>query len=207
MRRFCKIFPGICLIVTALLFAGCGLSTKDIKTTTLQVDSDGHMKEVMVDSSKGATFTEDDIKAFMKDDLAQFTAKGGSTDVTLDEVKITENLVRMDMSYGSYLDYANYHNTEIFYGTFADAQQIGYKFDCPLADNSGEVAALATIEANDDGWHVLILQEPMDVVTPGNILYASTNVKITGKKTATIQPEEDNSEAITLASMAYIIFK
>lgn len=201
-----KLFSGVCVLGAVLLFGGCGSDAlKSVTTSTLQVQSDGTMKEALIDSSEGETFTAEDVRAFIDEDLAGFVQDGGSDQVKLEDVSMDEQKVRVDMSYGSYGAYADYHNTDCFYGTYSDAKTAGYSFDTALEDNNGEVAALATIDANDDGWHVLILQEPVDIVTPGNILYTSTNVTITGKKTATIKADEGNSDAVTISELAYII--
>lgn len=208
MRRCSKMFASACVLSAVVLLGGCGSDAlKSVTATILQVQKDGSMKEAMVDSSEGETFTAEDVRTFIEEDLTEYVQDGGSDQVTLDSVSMEENVVRVDMSYGSYEEYADYHKTDCFYGTYSDAKVAGYTFDTQLEDNSGEVAALATIDANDDGWHVLILQEAVDVVTPGNILYASTNVEITGKKTATIKADEESQDAVTIGSLAYIICK
>ena len=48
---------------------------------------------------------------------------------------------------------------------------------------------------NSYNYGIVILEEAMDVKVSGNIVYASSNVEITGKKTATVLESTDQTAA------------
>ena len=92
-------------------------------------------------------------------------------------------------------------------GTVKEAENAGYDFNAEFQDNNGESAAASTILANDDAWHVVILEEPVQVLVEGTLLYTSTNAEITGKGKAKIAAEDGNGQSITISSPVYLIYK
>lgn len=187
------------------LLTGCGDLDK-VKETTIAVTAKGAVTEVIVDSEKEKAYTAEELQAFVEEDIKAFNQDAKSEHVKLKSCEIKEDETRIEIKYDSYTDYAAYHKTELFCGTIKEAQDAGYKFDTEFKDNNGETAAFATIMANDSQWQVVILEEPIQVMVDGTILYASADVEISSKKEAKIAAKGDGDE-ITTESLIYLIYK
>lgn len=187
-----------------LLLGGCD-SLKDVTETTVTVDKEGGVREVVVAGMDGEDDTAE-LESFVEEDIGAFSERG--VGVRLDTFQAKDGTVKIAIDYDSAQDYAACHGTEFFSGTVSEAQAAGYDFSAEFKDNNGEAAASSTILAGDGEWRTLILEEPVSVQVSGQILYASTQAEITGKKEARISAgEESGEEAITTESLVYIIYK
>ena len=92
-------------------------------------------------------------------------------------------------------DYSKFNNVTLFTGDVLEAYQAGYDFAGKFQSvEKGQVTA-TDVTGNDIlnsyNYGIVILTEPILVTVPGNIVYASDNVEITGKKTARVLSETE----------------
>lgn len=192
-----------------LMLGGCD-SLKDVKETTVTVDEDGAVREIIVASMEEADYTAEELEHFVKEDIAEFAGGGqAESGVALDSFQVKEETVKIAIDYESAASYGAYHGTTFFAGTVAEAQAAGYDFNAAFQDNNKEAAASSTILSGNSSWKVLILEEPVRVQVSGQVLYASTQAEITGKKEVKITAgdEAGTEQAITTDSLVYIIYK
>ena len=205
-RRF---QPALVLTIVAALFAaGCGLSNRD-DISTMIVDENGALVCALVEPNEG-DYTEAELERFIQKQIAQVPGAAATESaeeseqprITLNNLDLRDNAVHIEMSYQSWQDYAAFNEMTCFVGTIAEAEEAGYSFDVELLDEEGAAADAETIAERAKEWKVLIIEEPMNVRVPDKILYATSNMKITGRLTAVYNRPSDSGagEADSAAS-------
>lgn len=206
MIRCRKVCLGILAVLVTGIFSGCD-NLKDVETTTISIGSKGAVTEAIVERMEGESFSAEELQSFVSEDVKSFNEKNGSEAIELKSCEIEKKVVRIVLEYGTCADYAAYHGTDLFWGTVEEAKAAGYNFDAEFKDNSGESAAASTILANDKGWQVVILEEPVNVKVSGDILYASANAEIAAKREAKIESGSGEEGTVTTDAPVYLIFK
>ena len=188
MKRCGRVFLGI-LTAAALTAGGCA-GSREAEGTTLYVDEDGVLEQAIVEPMGEDTFTQEELRAYIRDDLAAYAEENGGETVALDSCRISEDTVRITLTYASAGDYAAYNQVECFLGTVQEAEGAGYGFEGNFLDAGGNaVEAAAVLEQS--GAHVLILEEAITVQVPDDVLYTTSNAAVSGKQTVTVEASED----------------
>lgn len=202
------------LVALSLILPGCALPNSN-ENRTLAVDEEGVLTETIVeDMTSGDTFTEEDLSYYIKQQIMAYqgTEEGG---VTLDTCSIRDQAVRIVLKYKTAQDFAGFNKTTCFLGTLKEAEKAGYSFDRELTDSFGNAADSAELASRSSEWQVLIVSEPMYVRLYDKILYSSEGVTITGRLSATVGTDKQNTPVQTGADRfstdtvedAYIIYK
>lgn len=210
MKRYKRgciyLFLILFLLPGTVLLNACG-QHKKAEDTTVIVDKKGTVTEVIVEKEEQASYDMEELQSFVKEDIGTFNQDAGTEHVKLDFCERRDGVIRIGIVYDSGSDYASYHKTVCFVGTVSEALGAGYDFEEEFLDNNQQAAAPATILAGDSQWKVMILEEPVRVELPGDILYATKNAQITGKREVKIASEEGNAENVTTDSLVYLIYK
>ena len=206
MKRCRNVCLMLFLVLGSVLLVGCN-KLDDVKETTISVGKKGAVTEVIMESAEGESYGVEELQSFVDADIKAFNQNAKTQNVELTSCEIKDGMTRIEIAYTSYTDYADYHKTRCFVGTVKEAENAGYDFNAEFQDNNGESAAASTILANDDAWHVVILEEPVQVLVEGTLLYTSTNAEITGKGKAKIAAEDGTGQSITISSPVYLIYK
>lgn len=206
MKIYRKIRLSVLLAIT-LMLCGCG-GLADVKDDTITVSAKGAVREAIVGDGEKNDYSIEELRSFVEEDIEEYNQNAKSGNIDLKSCEMKDGIIRIEIAYASYVDYAAYHKTTLFYGTLKEAKSKGFDFNTEFVDNNGDTAAAATILAHGDEWHVVILEEPVDVQVSGDILYVSKNAEITGKRKAKIADEKDEgAERITTDSLVYLIYK
>ena len=211
MKRCRWTLLGTLLSVLLLLSLGGCQKAQDVETTTVSADKKGKIEQMIVEPLGSDDYTAEELEAYISDSLAAYTEEAGSENIKLESCEMKEGTVKIRISYESWSDYMGFNQVACFFGTLEEAQEAGYSFDRNFLDNSGKAAAGATILAHGQEWKILILEEPVQVMVPGTVLYTTDNVSVTGTRTASIggsTPESIAGQFVaTTDEAAYIIFK
>ena len=176
MRR--RLLSASLAIICVCLLWGCGSGGEQ---TMLTADAGGGITEKIIEPKDG-DFSQEELEQYI---TAQIEAFQGGT-VTMDSCKVTATDVEISMTYGSWKDYADFNQVVCFQGTLSEADTAGYDIGQTWLDKKGKPADQTVIRERAKEWKVLILGEPVRVKLPDKILYATDNVKITGRRTARI---------------------
>ncbi len=176
MRR--RLFFMPLIIGCICLLWGCG-SGGDMSMLT--ADAGGSITEKIIEPKDG-DFSSEELEQYI---AAQIEAFQGGT-VTLESCKVGATDVEIELTYGSWKDYADFNQIVCFMGTLSEADTAGYDIRQTWLDKSGKAAGQDIVQEHVKDWNVLVLGEPVRVKLPGKIVYATDNVKITGRRTARI---------------------
>lgn len=174
--------------------AGCN-AQKDKEVTTLALQEDGSIAHTIVESFDRNYYDADELSAMADQKIGDY---GGT--VVCESVEVKDDKVIVKMTYGTGEDYTGFNNRELFSGMVEEAGAKGYRFE-NMEDKDG-VSLLGDIGDAYSQNHVLVVQtgagEELSVSVYGNILCASSNVTILGKKEAYIGAAEDMTTSIII---------
>lgn len=197
------------LLCGTLFLAGCGRMDKVEQTTVYADRKKGTVQEVIIEPyTENDNYTEEELKAYIDSDVASENQEAGETKVTVTEVKLEEGIVTIRMEYTDSEAYAAYHRTAFFAGTLSQAQEKGFDFAGTFVDGEGNPVDIKNVLAQHPEYQVVIVEEPVQVLTDKEILYMTTNVKKTSSKAAEATGENGSEKGnFMLSSKAYVISK
>lgn len=183
-----RLWTGV--VLAACLLAGCsgGFSPDE---TGVSLGKDGKVKSVAIEQMDKDYYNEGELKSMIDSSVAEYN--GGGEKVKLESFEVKDKKATLSLEFGSAADYAAFNNVTFFAGSVQDAQTAGYDFKADfLAVDKGKTKSKEeTGQAALSGdKKVVILEEPMLVEVPGNIIFVSSNVEVTGKKEARMKVSE-----------------
>lgn len=187
------------LLIAMCSFAACSLPTNNTNTS-LTIDENGALTEVIVEDQGDDNYTVEELQAFIEDNLALYNQGKEEPAVTLENCKVENGSVRLTLHYASCADYMNYNQVTCFMGTLKEAEEAGYSLDRTWLEPNGREGDEAIIRERVKEWKIFIVSEPINVKVPDKILYASDNVKITGRLSATVETVMSNTETTSESS-------
>lgn len=197
------------LLLTVMVFSlltGC--SKFSPKETAVSVGKDGAVTAAVIDKLDQSYYDAEELKASVESSVADYNGDAGEDTITVEKLEIgEEGDVELFMKYASYKDYADFNNVDFYVGDITDGYNNGgYRFETGFyqvekGEITGEEIQREEIFAGAN-HPMLVFSEDMAVEVPGKILYVSSNVEVTGKKSARMagssQKSEDETETETV---------
>lgn len=185
------------LSAAAVMMSGC--SSFSPEETAVSVGKDGSIKAAVIEQLDQDYYKEDELKTSIDQAVAEFTEEYGEDSVSVEKYETKERNVTLMMEYADADTYAKFNHVTFFTGDMVAAGGAGYDFDTTFQSvEKGKVTddAVSSDEVlNSYNYNVVILQESMGVEVPGNIVYVSSNVEVTGKKSAKVlEHSQDETE-------------
>lgn len=191
----------VAFILSVVLLSGC-TGKFSPKETAVRIGKDGTITAAVIDELDQSYYKEDELETTVKQAVADYNADAGEDKITIETFNIKERSVSLFIKYASSEDYEAFNNVTFFAGDIVNADQAGYEFDASFI---GITKGKITNENADqkevigENYNVLILEESMSVEVPGNIVFVSSNVEVTGKRKAAVKAERTDSEEETQA--------
>ena len=203
LNKMIRLVPGLLLLAfLACLVSGCTLPTT--RNTTVTIDETGKLTEEIVENQGESEYTADELQAYIEEALAAYNRGKETPAIILDSCRVENGSVRLGLAYANFEDYAAFNQVTCFQGTLKEAEDAGYSMDMTWLEPNGQKGDLEIIRERLKEWKVMIVSEPINVKVPDKILYASDNVDITGRLTATVKTvlAEEEPAAETASSEA-----
>jgi hypothetical protein len=187
--------------VTMSLLTGCGGFSPD--ETAVSVGKDGTITAAVIDTLDQSYYDADELKADVESSVSAYNTTAGEDSITVDKFEISEEGdVSLFMDYASYEDYASFNNVDFYAGDITDGYNNGgYRFQITFHQvekgqvQDGEISRQDIFAGANHS--LVVFSEDMEVEVPGNILYVSSNVEVTGKKTARMAGSSTTAETET----------
>ena len=183
----------------SVILCGCGA---DSDVTTVTISKKGEITSNIIEDFDKDYYSLDDLDNTISEEVSKYNAANGTDSVTAEKPKKKgDDKVSEKITFASYRDYAGFNNSQFFCGTVADASASGYDLGTSLKSVKDSTKTLTGEEVISDmqDKHILIIDEPLHIVTYGKILYVSDGVSVTGSKEADISKDMDGT--------GYIIFE
>lgn len=180
-----------------LLMQGCG-TTKSAEDTesTVYILQDGRIESLTVEE-----FPEDVYDAKELSESVRTMAENYSRDhegyVKVERCEVKDGQAYVYLSFQSAQDYAQFNRTDFFYGTVSDALQAGYARKATLKNAFGSNTVSGDAIADMGNYHMVVINEPVQIRTYESILYISANLEPVDEQTVRVSTET-NGNAILI---------
>ena len=186
----------LCMVILVCCLAGCGDEEATYDTTTLIVNSDGTITEVVVEAFDKEYYNASELENYAKSEVQNYNYSKVSTQISLNGVKVEEGVAKVTMTYKTDEDYREFNEAELFVGTVKAAMEEGYSFD-PVFHEYGKENPVSVAKVTEESaYGIVISAQATNIVVPNKIVYISDNVTTQGKK-----------NAVTTGDICYIIYK
>ncbi|MCR5675709.1 MAG: hypothetical protein K6G16_08375 [Lachnospiraceae bacterium] len=175
----------IMTVLAALLITLCGCGSGEwtgdsAEVTTLGIDKDGHVREVIVEDFSENYYSLDELRASMESDVKAFLAANGAANaespaVVIDSIEQKGSTVRTVSTYRTAEDYGDFTLETLWYGSLRQAGLRGYELPSLLTDREG---ASYTAGADDKDNHVIFTDGHDHIVAPYRIKAVTKGVKL-----------------------------
>ena len=193
-----RLLAGVLAGAIGIAVAGCSLPNSS-ENTSISADETGVITETVVESVGEGSFTEDELKQYIEQEIADYTDSGGGK-VSLTKCTVTNRTAETVMTYATCDDYAKFNHVTCFLGTIKAAEDAGFDITQSFVDKRGAAADAEVLSERAKEWKIFICEEPVQVRLPDKILYATENVTITGRLTATVNTVLNTPEATSAAA-------
>ncbi|MCI2049660.1 MAG: hypothetical protein LKJ76_08070 [Lachnospiraceae bacterium] len=202
----------VLLITVLLTLAGCSGSKDSASTAadtadgqesgqagSIAVAKNGEMTVTSVESFSKDYYSKDELQAKIDKDADAYN--NGDKKVDPVRLSVSDGQARLVMKYSSSGDYAQFNDTECFYGTLSDAllQNIDMSdiLSAVSREDTNKILRKSDFEALGE-HHVFILTEQAHVTLPYKILYSSPSVSVVSDTEAEIGSSVSASEPAVL---------
>lgn len=189
------------LLLCAAMLTGCELlegSWKPEEPNAVSIAENGSVTEIVRDTLDADYYDATELETMIRSEVAKYNESHGEDTIQVDRLETEGGNVQLALKYASAKDYAEFNNTEFFYGTVISAQLEGYLFDVPYKKVEDGTVQGGTVEGSEVirgmDKQVLILKAPMEVRVPGDILYTSTNAEVLAADVVSATGEEQETE-------------
>ena len=194
-----------------LLLGGCGRGRGGWtpgEPTAISIAEDGTVTEIVQETFDASYYNADELQSMITSEVSQYNTENGEGSVEMEEFSAEDGTVSLQMKYASASDYAEFNNTEFYYGSMIDAQLEGYLFDVGFKQvrngtvHGSEVTGSEVIKNMAD--QVLVVRAPLEIKVPGNVTFTSSNAEVLSADVvnATGEQEEEEDAGLVLPSSA-----
>ena len=170
------------LLLGFLILTGCSGNLDGYAVNTMIIEKNGTISDVSVEDFSDGTYDMQELEAYIE--------THGEDKIILQQLETENSLVKLQLDYASMEDYNSFNHTDYELSSFADTVVNG-EFTS-TADGS----SIRSSDIDAAGMMVLKVQDAMNIVCKGKVLYYNTNVK-----------EQDGVFSATGDNTAIIVFK
>lgn len=202
------IFAAVVICILALLlagilfFKGCGgQKLEDATQSTVTVAKNGKISQLLIEALPSGQYSESDLKNTVTQWIDEYVKQHDKNAVVMDGLEVKEEVAKLRINYSSVEDYKAFNNVDFFTGTVEEAIAAGYEFPNIFINKGGEEVSFTKIRSSCQDEKVIIIQEPLNVLTPDAILYVSSNMEILDGQNAKLENDTmityENGQTVT----------
>ena len=177
------------IVATCLFFvfiSGCGTVKYD--KTTLEFRRNGNVALHIVDSFDTSLYSFEELQALNEAEVNVYNSYGKDK-VTIENCSLENDIINIDICYGSDDSYYDMNNVVLFYGTVSEAKNAGYNLTGKVTSTQGEGVMSQSTWYDMSSNRVAVVSEDIEVNMPGKILYAGEGVTLTSVNGASVSGE------------------
>ena len=196
MRQKVKAVLAAGMVMLAL--CACG-QEKEAETTSVKIEKDGTVVNTIIEEFDESLYNVDALKSMVLSEAAAFNSSSEGNSISVDKLEAADGKVTVVMTFSGASDYSEFNEKILFYGTVLEGYEAGLDLNISLISaqkDGGEIGKEEILQMGES--NLIVLEEPVNVITPSKIMYASENVVVLSDKSAKVL---DNGEA------AYLILK
>ena len=160
----------------AVFFTGCSRFEPD--STAMLAKKDGSVTAVVIETLDQSYYDSAELESLINQEVADYNASAGAENIRVENFTAENQTANLTMEYAGGDDYAAFNNVTFFTGDILGAYDAGYDFQTVF--QSVERGNVTNSQVTREEV------EPMELQVDGNIVYASSNVEITGRNTCRV---------------------
>lgn len=172
----------------AVFFTGCSRFEPD--STAMLAKKDGSVTAVVIETLDQSYYDSAELESLINQEVADYNASAGAENIRVENFTAENQTANLTMEYAGGDDYAAFNNVTFFTGDILGAYDAGYDFQTVFqsVERGNVTNSQVTREEvlNSRNYYTVIMEEPMELQVDGNIVYASSNVEITGRNTCRV---------------------
>lgn len=195
-------------LAALMMLPGCG-GIEDAEESTVTVNDKGIVTEALIEGFLAEEYDKSELETSVKELVDAYNQETGKEEVTLKKLQVEEGVATALIQYEDDEAYRGFNKVDFFAGTVQQAKDEGYGFAGAFTDASGKDISSGTVPDQCLDQQVMIIREPLCVLVPGEILYASKNMEILGKDQARLAADSDISyenAQVTTDAYGYVIY-
>lgn len=172
------------MFVAASLW-GCAGTENSEEVTAVSLDKSGKITQTIVEILDKDYYDIDELKTMMDTHIAQYNAQTGEDKVILQSAEMDSKKAVVKITYADAESYEGLNDMILFTGTVEEAKAAGYTINAhqlKCVEEKTDVESLLT----DSELRLIILEEPVQVRTFGNIRAMSSQMTLVNKKEAAV---------------------
>lgn len=189
-KKVPTIMSAIMLSVYLLTGCGNGKSTPSADLDTIFIKKDGTIEHMIIDRFDKDYYNIDELAVKAQEKIDR--CSDGEDDIVLKSAEENDGRIVVEIIYKTGEAYKLFNNRQIFYGTVAEASEMGYSIRNIFSEDGTAMNDPEQIWEN----HIVIIQtktgEKLDVNVYDKILYTSGNITCAGKNDAIITTEGED---------------
>lgn len=181
-------------IMGACCITGCkkgtSLKLSDVNESTILLLGSGGVQSASVEEFDKSYYDKDELKDFIKEDIAAFNSEDGNKDaVKLEDFNVSDNIAKVLLTYKDIDLYNEYNSSDIQVLTMEEAVEQDI-FPDTLKDviDSSDVAKADVTENSE--YMVVVANEVMDIKTEGKIKYYSEAMLLNEQTAQSVEGKE-----------------
>lgn len=175
------------LVLTAALLlvgvTGCGknkvsISAEDVTTNTIVIKKDNTVQSSIVEDFDKDYYSKEELEKFIDKEVTDYNEENGENQIKMHSIHIKDQKASVVFNYHDIEDYSAFNGTSAKLLTTKQALQeesINSILDFVDA-KTGDTVSRETSFGKEDAT-VLVIQEPLDIIIDGTLLYYSNVVK------------------------------
>ena len=190
------------LLAGILFFRGCGgQKLEDATQSTVTVARNGEVSQLLIEAFPTEQYSDTDLKDTVTQWITEYTQQHDKDAVVLENLEVEEEIAKLRIGYASAEDYKAFNQVDFFAGTVEEAIAAGYEFPNVFINKDKEEVSFTKIRSSCLDEKVIIIQEPLNVLAPDTILYASSNMEILDDQNAKLESDTmityENGQTVT----------
>jgi hypothetical protein len=196
------------LLIMAWSSAGC-ISVDHENRTTFELRRDGTVSQVIVDDADYG-ITGEELENYITESIAAFQNENSGESIALEKCRVGSGKINITLIYSSVAAYSAFNNVKCFDGTIKEAYNAGYDFNRSFYSMNGTSIPYFELPKYCQGCRVLIIEEPVDVLLPGELYIVTAGITIESGGGITVDKKTDDSYSqdvqVTTPEPAFLIY-
>jgi len=180
-----KILLNALLIIGLLLLTACSgkdkfINTDEVTVNTILAKANGELQAAIVEDFDKPYYDINELKEFILKEVEAHNQRAGEGKVRLDEVKQKGNKAIMLMTYSGMDQYVAFNKVTAAYFN-SGIENLKLSLPSTLKNASNDSVTNTDEVIKTEGYKVLVLNEPYEIIVEGKVKYYSDNAKLLEK--------------------------
>lgn len=196
-----KLLLKVLLLMSLLAITGCSnnvksINTDEVKINTILARANGELQVAIVEDFDKPYYSVNELKEFVEKEVDAYNQKAGGDKVKINEITQRGNKAIMLITYSGMDQYVAFNKvTAAYFNSGKDNLKLS--LPATLKNISNESVTSTSDVIKTEGYRVLVLNEPYEIIVDGKVKFISDNANLL----------DNNKVSATNEGMTVVVFK